>query len=169
MELLNFEHLAAVLEQFAARATEEYRSRLEIGRTNASGKLSESVEYQVIRNEQTWSVTLSLEDYWKYVENGTGPHWPPRNKILEWIKVKPVIPRPSANGITPSDQSLAFLIQRKIANEGTEGKHHLEKTVDSVMTDFESQLEEALAMDMEENWNAIISSGFRGLENIVSK
>jgi hypothetical protein len=44
-------------------------------------------------NGRYLTISLNLQDYWKYVEDGTRPHFPPIEDILQWIKVKPVLPR----------------------------------------------------------------------------
>ena len=62
------------------------------------------------------------------------------------MQIKPVIPRPY-NGRIPSEKSLAFLISRKIAREGTKGTHDLAQARASTMEAFREQLAEALAAD----------------------
>lgn len=49
-----------------------------------------------------------------YQQYGRKPGgWPPQDAILEWIKVKPIVPYGNI-----SEESLAFLIARKIGKEG---------------------------------------------------
>ena len=64
------------------------------------------------------------------------------------MEIKPVIPRPDANGRIPSPESLAYLIGRKIAREGTTGTHDLQKTKDAVIPVYIPKIEEALAADI---------------------
>ena len=91
-ELFPLEHVLAVLEEYARKVTENYQMRLLDDDRWASGKLIDSVRCQVVTRTGGWDVTLTLKDYWKYVEYGTRPHWPPREAILRWIRMKPVIP-----------------------------------------------------------------------------
>ena len=49
--------------------------------SNASGKLSKSIKGKVKQNGKWLEVSISLEDYWKYIEYGTRPHFPPINAI----------------------------------------------------------------------------------------
>ena len=80
------------------------------GAVNASGRLAKSVNYKV--NGST--LTISAEQYIGALEFGRKPgKRPPRDVIRKWIDEKGIIP----NGI--SKDSLAFLIQRKIGEEGT--------------------------------------------------
>lgn len=70
-----------------------------------------------------------MEDYFKWAENGRGPgKFPPIEKIKEWIRIKPVLPR-QINSKLPTENQLAYLISRKIALEGTKGNHLFEKTI----------------------------------------
>ena len=67
----------------------------------------------------TYKIYLILQDYWKYVEYGRKPGtFPNVGKIQEWIKIKPVIPRPLTNGIVPTEKQLSFLIGRSIKEKG---------------------------------------------------
>jgi hypothetical protein len=44
-----------------------------------------------------------LPEYWKYVEDGRkSGKYPPLETIKKWIEVKPVLPRPLANGKLPT-------------------------------------------------------------------
>lgn len=97
--------------------------------TNASGKLSNSIKGIVKKNGKWIEISVSLEDYWKYIEYGTRPHFPPIDAIKKWIKVKPILPRPLPNGKLPTTDQLAFLIGRKISKVGTKPKPFLEKTI----------------------------------------
>ena len=96
--------------------------------SNASGTLSKSITGIVKMNDKYLTVSISLEDYWKYIEYGTNPHFPPVDKIREWVRVKPVLPRPLASGKLPTENQLAFLIGRKISKFGTKPKPFLNNT-----------------------------------------
>lgn len=146
-ELFNPANLLAVLEDLAKDVKENYKAQLELHDRKASGDLLDSVSTSVEVNGTVYSVWLTLADYWKYVENGTRPHWPPKEAIDRWIRIKPVLPRPDSNGRIPTPEQLSFLIRRKIAREGTEGSHDLQKTEDAVLPAYEERLLEALQRD----------------------
>ena len=95
---------------------------------SATGNLALNQEKIIQYDGRFFSIYLSLEDYWKYLEYGTKPHFPPLEKIKEWIRIKPVVPLPQANGKLPTENQLAFLIGRKISREGTPATHLLEDT-----------------------------------------
>lgn len=95
---------------------------------SATGNLALNQEKIIQYDGRYFSIYLSLEDYWKYLEYGTKPHFPPLEKIKEWIRIKPVVPLPQANEKLPTENQLAFLIGRKISREGTPATHLLEDT-----------------------------------------
>ena len=149
MELLDLTELQKVLQDFATDIRDRYRDVLANNDHIASRKLVDSIKTQVVIGDNYYEVTMTLEDYWKYVEYDTPPHFPPLNKILEWIQIKPIIPRPDDNGRIPSPKQLAFLIGRKIAQEGTTGTHDLEQTKDDILPWWREQISQALGHDME--------------------
>ena len=156
MELINLNNVMEVLEQYAQEVRNRYQDRLIQDDRIASGDLLNSVEYQVVRNGMTYEVQLRLEDYWKYVEYGTKPHFPPMDKILEWIRVKPVLPRPNENGDLPTPQQLAFLIARSISEHGTEGTEDLEETLLDINQRYKDKLVIALHQDMDTIMKVIV-------------
>lgn len=80
------------------------------GPANASGKLANSVRFEADEK----GLRLYALGYAYYVENGRGAgKAPPRAAIEQWITDKGLVS-------DISTKSLAYLIQRKIAREGTE-------------------------------------------------
>lgn len=143
--LLDTAELEQVLRELGEDVRRGYKDELLQHDRKATGTLLDSVTAVVDVQGDVYEVKLQLADYWKYVEEGTAPHWPPRKAILDWIKAKPVIPRPDSKGRIPTQESLAFLISRKIARVGTEGSHDLQKTLDAVMPIWDEKLRGALA------------------------
>ena len=149
MELLDLTELQKVLQDFATDIRDRYKDVLANNDHIATRKMVESVKTQVVAGDTYFEVTMTLEDYWKYVENDTKPHFPPPDAILRWIEVKPVIPRPGNNGKIPTPKQLAYLICRKIYNEGTTGTHDLAKTKEDILPWWREQISQALGHDME--------------------
>lgn len=146
--LIRLEALQAVLGEYAEEVARYYKENLDRDDRYASGKLVQSVESRIAVNGQAYQVQLRLEDYWKYVEWDTRPHWPPTSALLKWIEVKPVIPQPGRNGKLPTPQQLAYLIGRKIARFGTKGSHTLAKTLEEINARYEERIREALVKDL---------------------
>lgn len=148
-QLIEFTHLAEVLRDFADFWHAEYEKRLIAHDRIATRQLMESVRTRVVVDGSTYSVVVNLRDYWKYVENDTKPHWPPPDAILKWVEVKPTIPRPyTLNGREISAKSLAYLVGRKIAREGTKGTHDLELSRLEAYNRFDKAIAEALGRDV---------------------
>lgn len=156
-ELIDYSELEAVLWQLAEDFRQGYRDKLErdgnyttLGNHERLMDIPDSalhVKYEA----GGYEVSIDLNDYWKYVENDTRPHWPPRSAILNWVKIKPVIPRPDNKGRIPTQEQLAFLISRRIAGlspkglpGGTKGNHAFEKTQDALLGFYLPKIEEAL-------------------------
>ena len=168
-DALTFDNLRKVLEAYGAKAQELYRYNLALKRKNASRKLSDSVEYVVKEDDQAFTVSLSLEDYWQYIEHGRKPgKFPPTDAILSWIKVKPIIPRPmmsaSVSGLghkntrIPKPEQLAYLIGRKIARDGIEPTPIMETTSKQVYDQFLADIRIALKKDIEDYFSVVTVS-----------
>lgn len=157
---ITWNNTRAVLEEYAMTVRNLYQDKLIMHDHIATGNLLNSLNYVVNVNDTRIEVSLQLEDYWKYVEYDTKPHWPPVDAITNWIKAKPVLPHKVFDGKLPDTKQLAFLIGRKISEEGTTGTHSLEETVQEVNTIFELKLEEAIMNDLTSDINAILIRGF---------
>ena len=148
--LIDLTNLQQVLQEYAREAEEMYKYQLSLGGKTASRKLIDSVKSNVVVGDQSYEVTLTLQDYWKYVEHGRKPgKFPPVGAILNWISVKPIIPRPDADGNIPSPKSLAYLIGRKIEQEGIEPHPALKTTQEELMKIYRERLSAALGHDVE--------------------
>lgn len=148
----------ATLDEYAERAKELYKRKLTDKGINASYKLLNSVKTTVKRNDDEFIVSINLEDYWIFVENGRCPgRFPPIDKILEWIRVKPIRPYSDSRGRLPTEEQLAFLISRKIAEQGTEGRKVLYETVEELNNYYLPKLQQALDNDFNRFSYEIIS------------
>lgn len=122
-----------VLEDLAPRMLDKYK---ELGNT-------ENVTVTVGELE----VSLHLPEYWKYIEYGRGPgKFPPIEAIQNWMTAKHIVPREDR-----TVPQVSYLIARKIAREGTQGKHAAEGTIDFVKNTFLPQLYSAIVQDVKSN------------------
>lgn len=145
---LEWTALRAVLERYGQRLTDLYRANMQQSGRPASGALADSLRTEVAVGERAIAVDLSLLEYWKYIEHGTRPHWPPVDAIREWIRVKPVLPRPDARGKLPTPNQLAYLIGRKISLEGTQGKDDLARALQQTWEEFAQAVADAITEDV---------------------
>lgn len=155
--LSEFPKVYEVLERYAKEFIEQYKINLVQSGRPASGRLADSLSYKVDMGANVYAVDISLLDYWKYIESGTRPHWPPVSAIREWIKVKPVIPRPMANGKLPTESQLAFLIGRKISRVGTEGINDFERANQEIFSRMEMSIAEAVTEDLQRQVSIIFT------------
>ena len=142
--------VAAATELLAA-----YKTALEPSK--ASGNLVDSANVTVDYDGRYFNIYFEIQDYWKYVENGTQPHFPPVSAIEEWIRVKQLVPQ-AINGRVPSTKGLAYMIARKISIEGTKGNQALNSVLDSSdaiidkMVEFiTDQMEKEIDKDVEQS------------------
>lgn len=149
-KLIDLPHVQAVMEEMAIAIRNEYQDNLIRNDRIASGDLLNNIEYEITRGDFTYTIYVKMKDYWYFVENGRkAGKMPPIDNILNWIRVKPVLPRPNAEGKLPTPQQLAFLIARKIGEEGTEGTQDLRKATDTIWDTFEDRLYEAIDEDVD--------------------
>lgn len=155
-----WENLYNALENMARQIRLQYKNALIRDDKIASGDLLNSVDYIIEKNGGVYEVSLDLEWYWKILEegvNGTennvGSPYSFSHKTVNidamknWIKIKPVIPRP-INGKLPTENQLAFLIGRKIARDGLEPHHYLEDITDRLNREMENAISDAIDKDI---------------------
>ena len=126
---MNFEDIDTALDSLMNEFQNAYASNLRQSGHTASGNLALNQKHYFVFDNRYYRIYLQLEDYWKYLEYGTKPHFPPVEKIAEWIRIKPVLPRPNAKGKLPTQKQLAFLIARSISKKGTKPTHTLQQTI----------------------------------------
>lgn len=151
-----FENLIEELKLWGELLADDYKEKLKNEGITASGKLVNSVKVLFKNSGTLYEVSLQLEDYYKYIEGGRGAtrnngDGELRRAILDWIRVKPILPRPY-NGKLPTENQLAYLISRKIHKLGYEGKQPLKRTLDenkdAIYRDIEKALKKDLSIDV---------------------
>ena len=155
-----FRRVEKVLNDFAELMLDGYRERLETDGINASGSLSNTLSVNVEHNGVLYEVSFNINKYWRWLEEGRQPtkndgNGELRRNILQWIRQKPVLPKPF-NGKLPTEEQLAYLISRKIHREGYEGKEPLKKTFEEVEDMLKEDLENAFADDIAEDIEKIM-------------
>ena len=93
MTASDFKHTMKALRDFGKFIVTNYKSQLEAEQMN-NGELYRTISYSVSTVNSGWVISVSLADYWKYIENGrrAGAKMPPVSAIENWIKVKQIIP-----------------------------------------------------------------------------
>ena len=127
----------------------------------ATGDLLNSVEYIIEKDDRQIEVSLQLKEWWKYVEEDTKPHFPPPDAMLNYIKAKPILPKPDRNGKLPTPNQLAYLIGRKISEVGTTGTHNVRDTVRLINERYEEKIGQAISEDVNNELDVIFSQSFK--------
>ena len=157
---MTFENLRRVLDEYSEQAVELYKYQISLGGHNASRELTDNVKAHVVSGDKEFLVTLDLKEYWKYIEGGSKgtvsspagavykAHFPPPRVIEQWISIKPVMPRPGANGKIPTPRQLSYAIATNIERYGQEPFPALETTKEELSRIFQRKLQKALAQDV---------------------
>lgn len=131
-----------------------YKDKLNEKGNVASNQLKDTATFTTEWRGDYYEVYFNLQDYWKYVEAGTKPHFPPISAIEEWIRVKKVIPN-SYNGKVPTTKQLAYLISRSINKKGTKAYYPLKEAISDaeelinelayeIATSFDKEIQEEI-------------------------
>lgn len=160
-QVVAFPHLAEVLNAYGNAVAELYKRNLIQSDALATEALLNSVAFHFYAGASWYEVTLTLRDYWRFVEFGTKPHFPPVAKLREWVRVKPIIPKPNKLGKIPTENQLAYLIGRKISEVGTRGRHDLTNAVQDVNRQYARKLEDAMTEDLQDMATGLLSYYFK--------
>ena len=143
------------MRDVALQIAQAYKDLIAETETNASGKLS-NFKTECVMAGSFFEVYFTLQDYWKYVENGRkAGKFPPINAIKDWIQIKPVVPR-AINGKVPTTDQLAYLISRKIATKGIEPKKLLKRALEASTDKIEllvSLITQQLELELNNEFN----------------
>ena len=145
---IQWPHLQAVMERYGETWAALYKRNMEESGRPASGALADSIATEVKVDDRSIGVEVSLLEYWKYIEHGTRPHWAPIAPLKEWVRVKPLLPRPMANGKLPTPDQLAYMVRWKIHEEGTEGKDDFSRALQETWAQFAQEVADAVTADI---------------------
>lgn len=147
---LSFTNLQIALNSFIEDFINTYKGLLIRDNKKASGNLISSLKPVSIEfTNNKYQCSIQIADYWKYVEYGRRPgKFPPINSILNWIKIKPVIPRPMNGLKPPTEPQLAFLIARKIARYGIQPGNQFTEALKLTWTKWEQTISDAISEDL---------------------
>lgn len=136
------------INNICADLLERYKQSIKDSGHSASGDLANTARYITKWDGKYFEIYFNLQGYWRYLENGTKPHFPPVSAIERWIKIKPLVPR-AYKGKVPSTKQLAFLIAREISVNGTKATKLLSNTLDE-SDDLIDRLVELIEKQLEE-------------------
>ena len=152
-----FKHTMKALNDFGQKIVENYKAELEACNYQ-DGQLYRTLSYSVkMDNNSSWLISISLEEYWKYIEAGrrAGAKMPPVSAIENWIKVKQIIPHSmtlkSGKTVIPTIPQLSFLIARSIGRRGIAPKPLFKNSFEAAKKQFIQVIKDAITQDIKEN------------------
>ena len=155
MTASDFRHTMKALTEFGQKIVDNYKAELEACGYQ-DGQLYRTLSYSVKMDNSSWLISISLEEYWKYIEYGRRPgKMPPVSAIENWIKVKQILPRPitlkSGKSVVPTIPQLSFLIARKIGRDGIRPRPFFKQSFEDAKREFLQKIEEAILADIKES------------------
>ena len=151
-----FKHTMKALTEFGQKIVDNYKAELEACNYQ-DGQLYRTLSYSVKTENSSWLISISLEEYWKYIEAGrrAGAKMPPVSAIENWIKVKQILPRPitlkSGKSVVPTIPQLSFLIARKIGRDGIRPRPFFKQSFEDAKREFLSKIADAVQQDIVES------------------
>lgn len=155
MTASDFKHTMKALNDFGKVIIDNYKSQLEAEQMN-NGELYRTISYSVSTGTGGWVISVSLADYWKYVEYGRRPgKMPPVSAIENWINVKQIIPHSmtlkSGKTVIPTIPQLSFLIARSIGRRGIAPKPLFKNSFEAAKQQFMQVIKDAITQDIKES------------------
>ena len=155
MTAADFKHTMKALNDFGNFIITNYKSQLEAEQMN-NGELYRTISYSVSTGNSGWVISVSLADYWKYVEYGRRPgKMPPVSAIENWINVKRIVPHSitlkSGKTVIPTIPQLSFLIARSIGRRGIAPKPLFKNSFEAAKKQFIQVIKDAITQDIKEN------------------
>ena len=155
MTVSDFKHTMKALNDFGNFIITNYKSQLEAEQMN-NGELYRTISYSVSTGNSGWVISVSLADYWKYIEYGRRPgKMPPVSAIENWINVKQIIPHSmtlkSGKTVIPTIPQLSFLIARSIGRRGITPKPLFQKSFEAAKQQFMQVIKDAILADIKES------------------
>jgi len=126
-----------IIQNWGNELIAQMQNRLRSNKTNASSSLSQSVEPNIKSREGGYNLTILMNDYWLYVENGRkAGKMPPIKNIYEWIQNKAPLQAKIADSPNKiaATKSLAYVIARKISKKGTKAQPFISPSLNQVTT-----------------------------------
>ena len=151
----DLKHTMKALNDFGNFIITNYKSQLEAEQMN-NGELYRTISYSVSTGNSGWVISVSLANYWKYIEYGRRPgKMPPVSAIENWINVKQIVPHSmtlkSGKTVIPTIPQLSFLIARSIGRRGIAPKPLFKNSFEAAKKQFIQVIKDAITQDIKEN------------------
>jgi hypothetical protein len=131
-----------IIQNWGNELIKQLQNNLLKNKSNASSSLSQSITPEITQPATGYNLSIMMQDYWFYVENGRKPTQGGGSgelykNIYEWIQNKRDL---QVNVISKSPdriaatKSLAYVITRKIHREGTKARPFVSPGLKQVTT-----------------------------------
>lgn len=134
--------VSAIIQNWGNELIKQLQNNLLKNKSNASSSLSQSITPEITQPATGYNLSIMMQDYWFYVENGRKPTQAGGNgqlykNIYEWIQNKRDL-QVSVISKSPdriaATKSLAYVITRKIHREGTQARPFASPALKQVTT-----------------------------------
>tara|TARA_X000000368_G_scaffold97531_3_gene74977 strand:- start:6636 stop:7082 length:447 start_codon:yes stop_codon:yes gene_type:complete len=141
------ERLAEILEKYKNTIVSQLKSRITSDGKIATGDLHNSISGIV----EGKSISIFASEYWYVVNYGRKPgsKRPPIRPILDWMKVKGI----KDEGGERKTKSLAWVIAKKIGDEGIQGTNFFWETINSIVPLITKDIEQSYLKDINDQIN----------------
>ena len=141
---MNWNNLKKCLEEYSMYLLQASRNNMP-----TYYELKDKIKFVMNVNGNFYEIIFNAPAYWKYANNGRDKGGvPPVNVIADWVRRRNITPYALKNGKLPTMDQLAFMIARKIGNEGYDGIHFLEKSIDEQKSYWDDKISEAISNDI---------------------
>lgn len=140
------ERLAKILEQYKDTIVTKLKGRIISDGKVATGDLEKSITGIV----EGTSISIFASEYWYVVNYGRKPgsKRPPIRPIIEWMKIKGI-----QESTPKKTKSLAWVIAKKIGDEGIQGTNFFWETINSIVPSITKDIEESYLKDINDQIN----------------
>lgn len=158
---MKFDNLENYLLEYAIQFEDKFKEKIIEHGLHATDNLYNSFSIDIEANDTNYQVIVDVAPYLKFIESGRKPNskFPPLNAIRGWIQAKGIVPR-QYKGVTPTNNQLAYLIGRSIAEKGVKPKPILSQTKQELQEDFMIGIRDAITKDV----NIELANAFKNIK-----
>lgn len=144
---MEFPNLYKIMNQIGQELVAELKKELQDKGKDASGKLINSLNYDLIQTDTGYDIKIISEPYLKFVDQGRRPgaKMPPSSKLVPWIESKGI---KFAGGTTTAQA--AYVIARSIGDKGIKPANVVESSMQKVYNNRKDDISKAVAKDYQE-------------------
>ncbi len=119
-------------------------------KSNATGRLSKSLDKDISVTQSDITISLSMEDYGIYVDQGRKPgKYAPPPKLKAWSGVKGIQFRDFKTGRFIKKSAGLFMVNRKIKHFGIEKTEFYTKPLNAMLEDLPEEIKARIIKDLE--------------------